>query len=106
MSDSKPVSMPSHLWEALELMSSEMGVPSDALVAQAVFTLARLNGYVLPGKALEGAGAAPRAAAPSRAVAAVAAVASVGSTAAVPVRAQPPGMKSRQPAPEPEPEPE
>ncbi|MBL8917212.1 MAG: FHA domain-containing protein [Archangium sp.] len=94
MSDSKPVSMPPHLWEALDLMSAEMGVPPDALVGQAVFMLARLNGYVVAGKAMNGGGpaaASPRAAAP-----------------AAPPRAQPPGMKARAqpPPPEPEPEPE
>ncbi len=55
MSDSKLVSMPPTLWQSLDLMSAEMGVATDALVAQAVFTLARLNGYVVPGKAIEGA---------------------------------------------------
>lgn len=92
MSESKPVSMPPHLWEALELMSSEMGVSSEALVAQAVFTLARLNGYVVPGKAGDASASVPMSSpspVPSR---------------AAPVRAQPPNMKSRQPAPEPEPE--
>jgi hypothetical protein len=94
MSDSKPVSMPPHLWEALELMSAEMGVPPDALVGQAVFMLARLNGYVVAGKAMNGA-AAPAAPAPRAAPAAA-------------PRAQPPGMKARAapPPPEPEPEPE
>lgn len=50
MSDSQPVSLPSHLWDALDLMSQEIGVGRDGLVAQAVFTLARLNGYVIAGK--------------------------------------------------------
>jgi hypothetical protein len=45
--------MPAHLWEALEQMSSEMGVDANGLVAQAVFTLARLNGYLVPGRAGE-----------------------------------------------------
>ena len=99
MSDSKPVSMPAHLWEALEQMSAEMGVATDSLVAQAVFTLARLNGYVVPGKAAAGAHA-PAAASP-RAAAAAPASASVA-------RAAPPGIKARAqpPPPEPEPEPE
>src|SRR5687768_1842808 len=39
-----------HLWEALEQMSLEMGVDRAALVNQALFTFARLNGYVLPGR--------------------------------------------------------
>ncbi|QDE67416.1 FHA domain-containing protein [Myxococcus xanthus] len=36
------------LWRALELMSRDMGVDRDALVAQALFQLARQNGYVAP----------------------------------------------------------
>lgn len=56
MSDSKSISLPPHLWEALDLMSHEMGVPSDALIAQAVYTLARLNGFVVPGR-VDGASA-------------------------------------------------
>ncbi|MGV3624919.1 MAG: FHA domain-containing protein [Archangium sp.] len=107
MSDSKSVSMPPHLWEALELMSSEMGVPVDSLVSQAVFTLARLNGYVVAGRASEGAGAhaepGPSALASQ--------VASGGRTSALPARqpSAPPGIKARaqvQPQPEPEPEPD
>ncbi|MFP2963560.1 FHA domain-containing protein [Myxococcus sp. 1LA] len=51
------------LWRALELMSRDMGVDRDALVAQALFQLARQNGYVSPtvvplgGEAQGGAGA-------------------------------------------------
>ncbi len=60
MSDSKPVSLPSHLWSALEQMSSEMGVGRDQLIAQSVFTLARLNGYLLPGKVHVASGGPPR----------------------------------------------
>jgi FHA domain len=55
MADSKPVALPPHLWEALEEMSHDMGVDIDGLVSQAVFTLARLNGYVLPGRVGESA---------------------------------------------------
>ncbi len=100
MSDSKPVSMPAHLWEALELMSAEMGVGTDALVAQSVFTLARLNGFVVPGKV---AGGAAVSAPPPRA--AVSPSASVVSPRAA---SAPPGIKPRAapPPPEPEPEPE
>lgn len=108
MSDSKSVSMPPHLWEALELMSSEMGVPVDSLVSQAVFTLARLNGYVVAGRASEGAGVQSPAPAQS---ALASQVASGGRTSALPARqpSAPPGIKARaqvQPEPEPEPEPE
>jgi hypothetical protein len=37
------------LWDALGLMSREMSVDRDALLNQALFTFARLNGYVTPG---------------------------------------------------------
>jgi pSer/pThr/pTyr-binding forkhead associated (FHA) protein len=95
MSDSREVSMPEHLWEALDTMATEMGVDVHALVSQAVFTMARLNGYVVPGKvapaASRGSGVASS---PSR---------------AVPGK-PPPSSKSRPaaraPEPEPEPEPE
>jgi hypothetical protein len=60
MSDSKPVALPAHLWDALDLMSSEMGVGRDALVSQAVFTLARLNGFVVPGRGLSSAEHSPQ----------------------------------------------
>ncbi|MCL2625762.1 MAG: FHA domain-containing protein [Cystobacterineae bacterium] len=42
--------IPEHLWSILELMEQEMGVPKSSLVCQAVFTLARLNGYVVAGQ--------------------------------------------------------
>ncbi|MCL2178268.1 MAG: FHA domain-containing protein [Proteobacteria bacterium] len=41
--------IPEHLWSILELMEQEMGVPQNSLVCQAIFTLARLNGYVVSG---------------------------------------------------------
>jgi hypothetical protein len=44
------VNLPDHLWEALETMAREMGGDRDGLVAQAIFTFARLNGYVVPGQ--------------------------------------------------------
>lgn len=91
MSDSKQVSMPAHLWEALDQMSSEMGVASDSLISQAVFTLARLNGYVVTGKATAVSAPSPRAPL---------------AAAGAPPRGAPPGIKARaQPEPEPEPEP-
>lgn len=73
----RTVEIAEHLWDALETMAQEMGVDRDMLVNQAVFTLARLNGYVVPGRL--GAPAAPELPAPAP-------------------RAKP------QPAPEPEPE--
>ncbi len=99
MSDSQPVSLPSHLWEALDLMSQEIGVGRDALVAQAVFTLARLNGYVVAGKVERGAAAKPYTSSPSSS----ALPAKQPAAAARPAKAAPP---KRAPEPEPEPEPE
>jgi FHA domain len=40
--------IPDHLWDALAAMASEMGADRDALVNQALFTFARLNGYLVP----------------------------------------------------------
>ena len=40
--------IPDHLWDTLAAMSSEMGADRDALVNQALFTFARLNGYLVP----------------------------------------------------------
>src|SRR4051812_41696265 len=37
-----------HLWEALAAMAEEMGSDRDALVNQALYTFARLNGFLLP----------------------------------------------------------
>lgn len=45
----RTVGIADHLWDALALMSREMGVDRDGLLNQAVFTYARLHGYVLPG---------------------------------------------------------
>ncbi|RKH42123.1 FHA domain-containing protein [Corallococcus sicarius] len=43
------------LWRALEQMSHDLGVDRDALVAQALFLLAKQNGYVAPTPVLLGA---------------------------------------------------
>jgi hypothetical protein len=40
--------IPDHLWEAFATMASEMGTDRDALVNQAMYTFARLNGFVFP----------------------------------------------------------
>src|ERR1700694_3143021 len=37
-----------HLWEALAIMAVEMGSERDALINQALYTFARLNGFLLP----------------------------------------------------------
>ncbi len=55
------------LWRALEQMSHDLGVDRDALVAQALFMLARQNGYVAPtpvALGVTGAGEPVRAPAP------------------------------------------
>lgn len=92
--------MPAHLWEALELMSAEMGVETNGLVAQAVFTLARLNGYVIPGRG-------PAAEEPSRGASSVLAAPRVPlrSSGSASRRAPEPELEP-EPHPEPEPEPE
>jgi hypothetical protein len=118
MFDSKPVALPAHLWEALDTMSSEMGVGRDALVSQAVFTLARLNGYVVPGRGLHAAASAPSGIAAAQHTPAPAPAAPPGlkpaPAAAKPAPAPPPkpapapapAPVGRKPAPAPEPEPE
>src|SRR5437764_2712643 len=40
--------IPDHLWDAFATMASEMGTDRDALVNQAMYTFARLNGFVVP----------------------------------------------------------
>ena len=50
-----------HLWEALSTMAQEMGTDRDALVNQALYTFARLNGYLVPAD-LARLGVVPRAA--------------------------------------------
>src|SRR3989442_1091430 len=40
--------IPDHLWDTLAAMASEMGADRDALVNQALFTFARLNGFLVP----------------------------------------------------------
>jgi len=40
--------IPDHLWDALASMAAEMGADREALVNQALFTFARLNGYLIP----------------------------------------------------------
>lgn len=55
---SKParkVEIADHIWDAFEEMASQMGSERDALINQAMFMFARLNGFI------ESAGAAPHA---------------------------------------------
>ncbi len=46
----RKIAIPDHLWESLETMAREMGADRDALVNQAIFMFARLNGYLTPGQ--------------------------------------------------------
>jgi hypothetical protein len=39
--------IPDHLWDAFATMASEMGTDRDALVNQAMYTFARLNGFLV-----------------------------------------------------------
>ena len=55
------------LWRALEQMSHDLGVDRDALVAQALFLLAKQNGYVAPTPVLLGATSAVAQAIPTEA---------------------------------------
>src|SRR5438874_8842341 len=40
--------IPDHLWDVFASMASEMGADRDALVNQAMYTFARLNGFLVP----------------------------------------------------------
>jgi hypothetical protein len=48
-----------HIWEAFSAMAVEMGSERDALVNQALYTFARLNGFLLPSD-LQGLGVLPK----------------------------------------------
>ncbi|MBF5041161.1 FHA domain-containing protein [Aggregicoccus sp. 17bor-14] len=59
----RQVGIADHLWETFELMAEQMGSEREALINQALFTFARLNGF------LEAASAAPRSSAGAAAAA-------------------------------------
>lgn len=48
-----------HLWEAFSTMAVEMGSDRDALINQALYTFARLNGFLLPADLKKLAGPQP-----------------------------------------------
>ena len=48
-----------HIWEAFSAMALEMGSERDALISQALYTFARLNGFLLPSD-LQGLGVVPK----------------------------------------------
>jgi hypothetical protein len=45
-SSSRTLQVADRLWAAIELMSSEMQIPPEALVNQALFSWAKMNGYL------------------------------------------------------------
>ncbi len=55
---SRAVSIADHIWNTFEDMASQMGSDRDALINQAMFMFARLNGFLETGPA-RGAAAAP-----------------------------------------------
>ena len=60
MDPSKParkVSIADHIWLAFEEMAGQMGSDRDALINQAMFMFARLNGFLDPANGKGGAGA-------------------------------------------------
>lgn len=48
MTSKKTVTVADHLFKAVQQMADNMGMTPDAVVNQALFTFARLNGYVVP----------------------------------------------------------
>ena len=45
----RKVAVADHIWNAYELMAQEMGSERDALINQAMFMFARLNGFLEAG---------------------------------------------------------
>ncbi|NMO21469.1 FHA domain-containing protein, partial [Pyxidicoccus fallax] len=83
----RKVGIADHLWETYEEMARQMGSDRDALINQALFMFARLNGFIeVKGRADAPAAAPALAAAPAR-PAPVAAAAAPARAAAPPVLA-------------------
>ena len=57
----RKVAIADHIWEAFEEMASQMGSERDALINQAMFMFARLNGFIESDKSAPSAGAGPAA---------------------------------------------
>ncbi len=55
----RKVGIADHLWETFEEMAQQMGSDRDALINQALFMFARLNGFIEVGKAGRGEAPAP-----------------------------------------------
>ena len=56
----RKVAIADHIWEAFEEMASQMGSERDALINQAMFMFARLNGFIEGEKNAAGAPPAPK----------------------------------------------
>lgn len=84
----RKVGIADHLWETYEDMAQQMGSDRDALINQALFMFARLNGFI-EARSREDAHASPAAAAPVRPAA----------VSAGPSRAAPPPVLSPAPPP-------
>lgn len=96
----RKVAIADHIWKAFEEMASQMGSDRDALINQAMFMFARLNGFLdtSGGSTGRGAGADQHTPVPK----AAAAVAQAPQRPAPPVAA-PPQMKPAAAAPRPPP---
>ncbi|HYO71195.1 MAG TPA: FHA domain-containing protein, partial [Archangium sp.] len=60
----RKVGIADHLWETYEDMAQQMGSDRDALINQALFMFARLNGFIEVARTDRSEAPAPRAAAP------------------------------------------
>src|SRR5687768_172370 len=56
----RKVAIADHIWEAFEEMASQMGSERDALINQAMFMFARLNGFIESDKSAAGGAPAPK----------------------------------------------
>ena len=63
----RKVAIADHLWDAFEEMAIEMGADREALINQAMFMFARLNGFLTPGSVGKAAASGNGARPPSRA---------------------------------------
>ncbi|MCE9672463.1 FHA domain-containing protein [Myxococcus stipitatus] len=98
----RKVGIADHLWETYEDMAQQMGSDRDALINQALFMFARLNGFIEARSRGEAPVAAVAAAAPAAAARpAPAAAAPAARPSAPPVLAPAPAPKAEAPPPPP-----
>ncbi|QRK07552.1 FHA domain-containing protein [Archangium violaceum] len=106
----RKVGIADHLWETYEDMAQQMGSDRDALINQALFMFARLNGFIevaRPGRSeAPGMGVASRAAAPAPAPAAARSAPPVLQpvSGGAPARSPPPALRDDTPLPAPAPQ--